>query len=148
MKTYPEIRVWHNNSPSKPVGENYWKHGYMREVPDVDGYILISKGLENWCASMSRYGMSTLDSVWWKFVHRGWYGEASLFQLDLDDKGIQHFYFSPTTGNMLETHFKFLLEEISEAYELEKRIFIIPHRKLWRNGDATPLDNYLTNEDQ
>jgi len=147
MSTYPEIKVWHSNCPAEPRGEKYWKHGQMIEVPSIDGYILCAKNRELWKISMMNYPRTSnlkLDSVWWDFVHSGWQRDAEYFQLITDSKGIQSFTFFGGNPANLYYYMENFLEEIAEAYLLPLREFELPTFCLARNGDNTPLRDYLT----
>ena len=147
MKTFPEIKVWHNNCPSDPKGEKYWKHGAIRRVPDVDGYILVFKTWELWCASISRYrtvGTLKLDERFLPLVFRGWREEAEHFEGMIDE---QVFEFPPTLYGSLRVTMEILLEEIGDAFDLKERPLHIESKRMWRCGDQNALQDYLTPED-
>lgn len=145
MKTYPEIRVWHNNCPSDPTGEKYWKHGEILPVPNIDGYILVSKIYDTWVSSMKRYeqhGGPKIDPRIMAFIWTGWRELAR----ELGTNYEHTFYFDPPdrSQKVLEGEMKCLLTLISLEFDLDERKPHLEKKRMWRCGDASPLANYLT----
>lgn len=155
MKTFPEVRVWHNNCPSDPTGEKYWKHGVIIPVPSVDGYILVHKDLEEWRESMKRYlriGTIGIDLRFLYHLHKGWEADAHKFVLlkRLMESGTDtkdRFSFNVYQSKDIRSEMERLLIEIQETYSLPQRPLHIESKRMWRSGDAYPLDHYLTEED-
>jgi len=65
-QTWPGlVKVWHEETPS---GEAVWQHGLPKVCDGIDGYLLTTKPLTPWLASMKRYGqcktVEDLVRVW------------------------------------------------------------------------------------
>ncbi len=75
MKTWPEVKVWSNNGPFSPNSEAFWKHGVMKEVKGINGYIFIGKEWKVWKRSMKRYlplNLIKMDERFLPFIWKGW----------------------------------------------------------------------------
>ncbi|KKN03538.1 hypothetical protein LCGC14_1106790 [marine sediment metagenome] len=149
MKTWPEVKVWHNNGPSSPNAEAFWKHGEFRVVKGIDGYIHVCKNLKAWKSSMDRYlplGLIELDERFLNFVWRGWVNRSQVFEVITSSK---HYFFNPESENIgdLKKSMQGLFLEIGAEFDLPMVPFHYETKRMWRSGDAYPLDHYLTDED-
>lgn len=147
MKTYPEIRVWHNNCPSDPTGEKYWKHGEILIIPDsdIDGYILVSKPYDIWVSSMKRYeqhGGPKIDPRIMAFIWKGW--ESLAWELHDEVEKACFFFYPNSTQAAVDNEMVDLLERMSYVFNLGEREPHLEKKRMWRCGDASPLANYLT----
>ena len=150
MKTYPEIKVWHNNSPLSPNAEAFWKHGEIRRIKGMNGYILVNKVYKEWKRSMIRYlplNTISMDQRFLKFLWDGWWHSANQFHTE--DAATPVFLFCPESSEVenVRKEMDALYMEIVTWFKLPYKKRYYEKKRMWRSGDAYPLDHYLTEED-
>ncbi|MBW8034173.1 MAG: hypothetical protein FVQ79_00460 [Planctomycetes bacterium] len=149
MKTYPEIKVWHNNGPFSPNAEAFWKHGQFKSVKGIDGYIFVHKTWREWKRSMERYlklGLIKMDERFLWFIYHGWQRDVNIFDAGNDEPC---FVFSSRYEGIggLKDAMSNLYAELKAEFGLPDNPYHYETKRMWRSGDAYPLDHYLTEED-
>jgi hypothetical protein len=150
MKTWPGlVRVWHNNGPEDPDGENYWKHGEIKEVPGIDGYILCCRSWyenEQWKESFTEYlekKTVCIDPRWIEMLGDGWWSEMA--SLGTKNKKSYLCVTGKPWGQL--TGMEGLLKDVENRHGFPgPKKYHIDARRMNRCGDATPLEKYPTNE--
>ena len=149
MKTWPEIKVWHNNGPFSVDAEAFWKHGEFKSIKGIDGYIHICKPFKAWKRSMRSYlalNLIRMDERFLRFIHGGWTEQSQTFEITAASK---HFLFYPSSNDIedIKEAMADLAEEIASAFTLPETRIHMETKKMWRAGDASTLPQYLTDED-
>lgn len=152
MKTWPDhVKVWQNNCPTDPLGENHWKHGEIHEVGGIDGYILIVKEIGAWKRSMKKYmeqGMLFVDERFFDFIYLGWHKQAwDFWNKHIIEGGEAVFWMDPSLPQKPQGEMKALMEELELGYSFPDVDYHIETKRMWRAGDAVPLEGYLTEEE-
>ncbi len=151
MKTWPEVKVWGNNGPFSPDSEAFWKHGVMKEVKGINGYILVSKEWKVWKRSMKRYlplNLIKMDERFLPFIWKGWNMEAKAFHaVQLKNIKLGLFWMIPEDPNNTQVEMIHLMTQIKEWFGLSDNHFHIEKKRMWRAGDASTLPQYLMDED-
>ncbi len=149
MKTWPEVKVWHNNGPFSPNAEAFWKHGQFKSVKGIDGYIFVHKTWREWKCSMERYlklGLIKMDERFLWFIYHGWQRDVNIFDAGNDEPC---FVFSSRYEGIggLKDAMSNLYAELKAEFGLPDNPYHYETKRMWRSGDAYPLDHYLTEED-
>ena len=131
MQTWPEVKVWHNGSPS---GRETWKHGSLIELDDIDGYLICLRDYDSWLQSMQNYMIkgsvrAYCEPHWLRFLWRGFIEEQKGFP------GLRFWTDQPMEHKLEWVRYEFNLNTDCELH--------IETRRMKRNGDNIPLNRYM-----
>ena len=136
MRTWPEVRVWLDSGPEEKdhSRKEYWRHGRIKIVPGVVGYIITSRRYDEWLEAVTRY--KGFDERYARWIVRG-------FDEDIERLvGRELHVFCRHEESM-----RVNMQRVDTVFRLPKpSMYHIEGKYMRRNDDSVPLDDWTTDE--
>ena len=141
-QNFADVRVWHHHPGWRKDGDPGDKHGPLIELPDMDGYLLVSKGPYAWIDSMQRYQPGRVSDLVGRWNQ--WAENAVRFAFAVEPMRVVMRYREELLVNLAST-----LDWIGQRFCLDRATPTIEDepKELRRGGDAVRGGESVTRSD-